>query len=364
MLVHAASPSLDDPQFAAMPVRPIFVVGSPRSGTTLVGNYLGSARSVLNVGEYRAIYLAFGTLPVQLRGALTGLVPESWDVHLREYIKEVQQHAVEFVYRAAEREGCSAFCDSHPRNVLIAPLLARLFPDALFVLTLRHYTGVIQSLMRLGMISLLPDNAPSLDFVEPTSVAAAVLWDRHYQAAMGLPLDRTVTFGYDRFCAAPEPTVARFHHALKGAGFPVEQLDEGVFSESHASAPGRARATVGARSGAGGLSAIASYDAESWLPVNELDVHPFVEATDELMAAVFPHDYAYPAGYPGAAALIASSPAATSPMPPTGAARSGTSSRARRPPASESAPPRARRRPPSATPAADTSSRGRPASDR
>jgi sulfotransferase family protein len=346
-------------------VRPIFVVGSPRSGTTLIGNYLGSARSVLNVGEYRAIYLAFGTLPVQLRGALTGLVPDSWDPYLRQYIEEVQRHAVDFVYRATEREGRTAFCDSHPRNVLIAPLLARLFPDALFVLTLRHYTGVIQSLMRLGMISLLPDNAPSLDFVEPTRAAAAVLWDRHYQAAMGLPLERTVAFGYDRFCADPKATIARLKQALHAAGFPVEELDDSVFSESHASVPGSPRPTVGAPAGAGTrLSRIPSYDAEAWLPVIERDVRRVVEETDDLMRAVFPHDYASPGGYPGAAALIARAPAAPSPTPPKAAAGSGSAPRARRPRESAAAPPRARRRPPKSTPAADTSSRGRRASGR
>ena len=301
------------------------MVGSPRSGTTLIGNYIGSARSVLNVGEYRPLYLAYGTLPIQLRSPLAGLVPKEWEPQLDEYVGQVQRHAVDFVVRATQMEGRSAFCDSHPRNVLIAPLLARLFPDALFVLTLRHYTGTIQSLLRLGLISLLPDNEPSVDFVQPTAVAAAVLWDRHYQAAMGLPLDRTLLFGYDGFCANPEPVLARFKNALARANFPTDELDDGVFSESHASFPGRPRAPVGARqSGPGGLSVIPSYDAEAWLPVNELEVHPVVESTDELLQAVFPNDYSQPAGYPGFAALVARARAGTTPRPPTGEAESQT----------------------------------------
>ena len=346
---------------ALTPVRPIFVVGSPRSGTTLIGNYLGSARSVLNVGEYRPLYLAFATLPVQLRSPLTGLVPQDWEPHLRAYTEQVQQHAVDFVIRTTQQEGRTAFCDSHPRNVLIAPVLARLFPDALFVLTLRHYTGTIQSLLRLGLISLLPDNEPSLDFVQPTAVAAAVLWDRHYQAAMSLPLERTLAFGFDRFCADPTPTLAAFKTSLARAAFPVEELDDSVFSESHAAIPGRPRATVGARQGGiGSLSAIPSYDAESWLPVNELEVHPVVETTDELLRAVFPHDYASPAGYPGFEALAAR----TTPRPPKAEAGSETAQPKARQLSSGAGPASAPRPRPKSTPGAGRSPRGRRATGR
>jgi Sulfotransferase family len=280
----------------------------------MIGNYLGSARSVLNVGEYRPLYLAYATLPIQLRSPLNGLVPQAWEPHLHDYVEQAQRHAVDFIIRATQDEGRTAFCDSHPRNVLIAPVLRELFPDALFVLTLRHYTGTIQSLLRLGLISVLPDNEPSIDFVEPTAVAAAVLWARHYQASMTLPLDRTVVFGFDQFCAHPEPTVARFKSALERAGFPVEELDDGVFSESHASAPGRPRPTVGARPGdPAHLSAIPSYESETWLPVNEVAVHPVVEGTDELLRGAFPNDYASPAGYPGSEALIERAHAGTEP---------------------------------------------------
>src|SRR5712691_10493377 len=103
--------------FNPMEIRPIFVVGSPRSGTTMLGNYLGSARSVLNVGEYRALYLTYAALPMQMLGALDGLVPEAWEPQRLRYMAEAQRHALEFLVRASQQAGCSAFCDSTPRNV-------------------------------------------------------------------------------------------------------------------------------------------------------------------------------------------------------------------------------------------------------
>src|SRR5579872_2038479 len=146
-----------------MPVRPIFVLGSPRSGTTMIGNYIGSARSVLNAGEYRALYLAFGTLPHQLQGRLTGLVPPGWEVHRDAYVREAQEHAVDFILRVAKQGGYRAFCDSSPRNLLILQKLVATFPGALFVISLRHYSGVIQSTLRTGAIRLLPGLEPDAD---------------------------------------------------------------------------------------------------------------------------------------------------------------------------------------------------------
>src|SRR5438477_1839230 len=121
-----------------MPVRPIFVVGSPRSGTTMVGNYLGSSQQVLNAGEYRALYLSYGALPYQLRSAhrLSGVVPDEWTPFIELYEREAQQHARDFIVRASQWLGRAWFCDSFPRNMAIARSLVEAFPDALFVLTL------------------------------------------------------------------------------------------------------------------------------------------------------------------------------------------------------------------------------------
>jgi hypothetical protein len=319
----------DDPvgRASVSDVRPIFVVGSLRSGTTMIGNYLGSARSVLNAGEYRALHLAYLTLPFQLQGQLTGqsnpqrelhrltgLTPPDWEPHRLEYVREVQRHAAEFIVRVAREMHRTAFCDSSPRNILIHAALADQFPDALFVLTLRHYSGVIQSLVRQGTISLVPGRESSTQWFDPTAVAAAVLWNQHNEAALRLPRDRTVVFGYDRFCADPEPVLARFKADLAAAGFPTDELDEEVFAISHATDASRPRATVG-RAGQHGvrMTILPSYDPLAWLPAIEVDVQPVVELTHHLLLTAYPDDYAEPAGYPGAEALIEAARAQTTP---------------------------------------------------
>jgi hypothetical protein len=299
-------------------VRPIFVVGSPRSGTTMIGNYLGSARSVLNAGEYQALYLAYGTLPYQLNGQLTGLTPTEWEPHRLTYMREVQRHAAEFIVRVTTEQGRTAFCDSSPRNLLILANLVEQFPDALFVLTIRHYSGVIQSLLRLGTISLLPGNEPSARWFDPTAVAAAVIWSRHYQAALHLPRERTVVFGYDRFCADPQPVLARLKADLTRADFPTGELDDDVFATSHATVAGRPRPTVGhAGTARTRLTTVPSYDPADWSPAIERDVEPVVGLTDQLLLSLYPDHYGEPAGYPGAEVLLEAARAALASSSPS-----------------------------------------------
>jgi hypothetical protein len=279
-----------------MGVRGIFVVGSPRSGTTMLGNYLGSARSVLNTGEYRALYLTLGALPIQLYGVLPGLVPPDWEPRRLQYMHEAQEHAIRFVRDAAAASSCTWFCDSTPGNIFIASQLAELFPDALFVLSLRHYTGVIQSLQRLGMMSLLQGSERSMDFVEPTAIAAAVYWTQHYQLAPTLPADRTVVFGYDAFCNDPASVLTQFKNALVGTAFPAHELDDRVFSTSHAIPGDQPRTTAGLE---GRLRPIASYDATSWSDELDREVRPYVRDVDGVLQVLFPDQYEHPAGYEG-----------------------------------------------------------------
>ena len=326
-----------------MGVRPIFVVGSPRSGTTMIGNYLGGARSVLNAGEYRALYLAHGTLSIQLSAAyrLAGVIPTAWEPYRDQYINEVQRHAAEFIERVATQEGCTFYCDSSPRNVLIGSKLAEIFPDALFVLTLRHYTGTIQSLLRLKTIRLLPGFESSFDSTDPTAIAAAMIWSRHYRASFNLPNDRTIAFGYDRFCADPQSVISQFKDALGSAGFPIAELDDSVFSTSHATEPGQARATAGTTAGQRvRLEPIQSFDPDTWSGINEMEVREAVYPTDQLLRSIFGDDYADPIGYPGSEALIEEARASSAPTPPADAAGSQASSaeRGQRDPARRKAP--------------------------
>ena len=262
-------------------IRPIFVLGAPRSGTTLIGNYIGSCRSVYNVGEYRAFYVTRAMLPAQI----TGISPPAWDAQRLRYLEEVQEHAGRFIEGVARDAGCTAYCDATPMNVYVGRELARLYPRALFILTLRHFTGVVQSLER----NYFP-------WVEPTWTGRAQVWDASYKSSAALPRERTIPISYDRLCAEPAATMARFKKRLATARFPVDELDDKVLADSHATAPGGRRLTV-ADPADGSFHSIPSFDASSWTEAIDAEVTGLVAATDDLLRVLHGDEYSAPLGY-------------------------------------------------------------------
>jgi hypothetical protein len=169
-------------------MRFIFVLGSPRSGTTLAGSLVGSAQSVYYPGEYHAFYLTRDMIPKIMRR-----VPSS----LREqYVRELMAHATTFAVRCASDAGARTFCDASPWNLLIAQSFSVSPKNSTFLLCVRHPAGVIQSLAQ--------SYASGYRWAGRSLEARARLYAAFYESAAMLPRDRTVVFDYDEFCVRPE----------------------------------------------------------------------------------------------------------------------------------------------------------------
>ncbi|MBF9130300.1 sulfotransferase [Plantactinospora sp. S1510] len=261
-----------------MAAEPIFVLGSPRSGTTLAGAWLGSHPSVYAMGEYSAFVFAYATAPA----GYTRTRPP----YAQRYLRELQSHAAEFAGRLAAERGARFFCDSTPWNLLVADTLAELYPSARFVLTLRHYSGVIQSLERSYLRRYLWAGA--------TPVERASIWVAVYERAAALPADRTTVFSYDELCADPGGTVARWRSALARVGVDPAGLDDRVFLRSHASGSDDHRRTVA--TGTGGrvrFAPIPSIDPLRWSETLDTEVRPVVGEVDRMLRQRFA-EYATP----------------------------------------------------------------------
>jgi hypothetical protein len=252
---------------------PIFVLGSPRSGTTLAGSWIGSHPSVYALGEYSAFVFAYATAPV----GYTRTRPP----YAQRYLRELQNHAAEFAGRLAAERGARFYCDATPWNLLIAETLVELFPAARFVLTLRHYAGVIQSLERSYHRRYLWAGA--------TPAERASIWAALYERAGDLPADRTTVFSYDELCADPDTTLARWRSGLARIGFDPAGLDDQVFLRSHATGSDDHRRTVA--TGVDGrvtFEPIPSLDKQRWSEALDTEVRPVVDAVDNLLRQRFP----------------------------------------------------------------------------
>jgi tetratricopeptide (TPR) repeat protein len=116
--------------------RPVFIVGMPRSGTTLAEQIAASHPQVFGAGERRDI----GRIARLLAGERDGGSPLGWDRAL------LRHEATEHVARlGALGDGAARVIDKMPDNVLWLGVIAVLFPNARIVLCRRDLRDVCLS---------------------------------------------------------------------------------------------------------------------------------------------------------------------------------------------------------------------------
>jgi hypothetical protein len=225
-------------------VRGIFVLGVPRSGTTLMGNYVGSHPDVLGLAEYGGFYVAHSVGPAYIN-RLPGRQHD-------EFVSALGALPAAQVAVAAQEQGCGWYCDATPWNLEIAGALNQSLP-------------------------------------------AAELWVRLNSCIDQLPIDRTVVVGYDVFAAQPADTIAGLREALAAAGLNPALFDEAQFAASHATIVGQPRPTVATvRDGELVFGPISSLDAESWTAEVHERVWPIVADMHRALVETFPDVYASP----------------------------------------------------------------------
>lgn len=112
---------------------PVFLVGFPRSGTTLLEQVLDSHPALQSMEEKPALIQTRDRLlrlPGGYPDGLACLTPEDRDELVVLYHQQVARHL--------KRRPGSLLVDKLPLNLFLAPLAWRLFPRAKFLLALRH----------------------------------------------------------------------------------------------------------------------------------------------------------------------------------------------------------------------------------
>ncbi len=189
------------------PDRPIFVIGCPRSGTTLLRMMLDS-HPRLSCGE-----------ETHFLRELQPIVGERWPLletygFPREYwLERIRELYERFQADYLARRGKARWVDKDPVYTLCLPFIAEVFPTAQYVHLVRDGHDVVASFReRWGYRSALR--------------VARTEWARYVDGARmfgaGLPADRYHELHYEALVASPEPTM----RAL--LGFLAEPWDDAV----------------------------------------------------------------------------------------------------------------------------------------
>lgn len=148
----------------------VFVLGYPRSGTTLIENILASAPDVEALEETATLIdteLEFLLDPDRLE-ILFGLDAQATAARRSAYWHQVRAAGVDIAGRV--------FVDMDPLKSLKLPLIAKLFPDARVVLVRRDPRDVVWSCFR----TMFASTSAAFEYVDLERAA------RHYDAVMRL----------------------------------------------------------------------------------------------------------------------------------------------------------------------------------
>ncbi len=172
--------------------RPVFVVGLPRSGTTLVEQILASHPRGFGAGELRLARQTFAAIP-----GPPGTIAECLDRLTRDDVRQLAGRHLEALTRLAP--GADRIVDKMPENYVFLGFLAALFPRARFVVCRRDVRDVALScwFTHFGQVRWASDPAHIVARV----TAFSRLMD-HWRRTLPVPLHEV---DYEALVADPEP---------------------------------------------------------------------------------------------------------------------------------------------------------------
>jgi tetratricopeptide (TPR) repeat protein len=125
---------LDDrPPAPGEPPAPVFLVGFPRSGTTLLDQILDSHANIQTMEEKPVLNRLCNDIDALIHGK-----PEGLGSLNAEQITLLRRSYFEYAADFIELQPGNLLIDKFPLNITRIPLILRVFPDARFILALRH----------------------------------------------------------------------------------------------------------------------------------------------------------------------------------------------------------------------------------
>ncbi|MDA9291614.1 tetratricopeptide repeat protein, partial [bacterium] len=191
IMKHALMKHALEPQHHAARIVPIFILGMPRSGTTLVEQIVSAHSQVTGAGELNYV-LQFGT------NLATGLTAPDEDMILgfrKRYLVELAKKA----------DGLGFVTDKMPQNFLFIPLICAAFPEAKIIHVQREAAAICWSNFKHYFASKdLGYSCNLADTVKYYSLYTDLM--RFWQKTYG---SRIYNIDYDKLTESQEPETRR-----------------------------------------------------------------------------------------------------------------------------------------------------------
>lgn len=205
--------------------RPIFMIGCPRSGTTLCARLYGTHPNVVNWSEAGLIWD-----PARYYDPQADHFWGSDDVNQKE---AKRLHATFEHHR--QMSGKERFFNKHPRNSVRIDFLQAVFPDAIFIHVIRDGRAVVNSILNKIEQEPTRHNIPFGRFCKPPEWRSLLREDPVEQAALQWREilsyilskkealgDRYFEVSYEAVCANPRE---RFKEMFAFAGLSASESD-------------------------------------------------------------------------------------------------------------------------------------------
>lgn len=232
--IIAGFPEIEPPASDSTGESPIFILGLPRSGTTLVERIIGRHSQVHAAGELPA--LSESIFVASRQGASGG--PRNW-LELASAFPRLDPARVarEYLARARTRRGERArFTDKQPTNFYYCPLILRAFPQARIVHLTRHPMASCYAIYKTRFQGTFPF-AYDLEELGEFYLGYRRLMVHWHRVLPGRILD----VAYEEIVSALEPTTRRLLDYL-GLGF-----EEACLEFHHNPAPSTSASAVQVR---------------------------------------------------------------------------------------------------------------------
>ena len=139
--------------------RPLFLIGAPRSGTTILSNLLNAHAEVLLTNE-TAVFVQLNAVIEKSRKCAREGIPfgrtyrDLWAANLRERSKRLIESYYERIAAHENRESIKYWGEKHPHLHTCLHYISELYPDAIYIYAVRDPRDVACSMAQMNGVAV------------------------------------------------------------------------------------------------------------------------------------------------------------------------------------------------------------------